>query len=544
MKFHHPKIIGSINERMSKMKILVTEHMAQEGIQYLREKGYRVDNYPDIRREQLLDIIHEYEGLIVRSVTKVDEELMDRALQLKAVGRAGNGVDNIDLKAATQKGVIVLNTPESNTVSTAEHTIALLLASSRNIPQADAHIKGGQWNRNLFRGVELNGKILGIVGLGRIGSMVATRMQAFGMEIIAYDPYIQHNHFEKLGVRRVASIEELMGLADFITIHTPKTKETVGIIGRKEFEIAKKGVRVVNCARGGLIDEKALYEAIKAGIVHSCGIDVLVSEPNPVSPLLDLENVIFTPHLGADTHEAQINVGVTVAKELDHALRGEIVNTAVNMPAIKQSEYEAVKLYMTLAEKLGRLYYQLEKEAIEKVSVFFAGDVTKIETETITLAFLKGLFEPILGEGVNYVNARYVAKERSIEIIESMQRDNENYTNLIEVHIATKTKNCIFAGTVLGKKGIRIVQVNGFECEVEPTAYMLLAENRDQPGVIGKIGMALGQGGFNINTMKVSQNDNFDGAMMFLTVDRKVDAHTLLEIEQINGINKVKFVTL
>lgn len=526
------------------MKIIVTEHMAQEGIEYLRNLDFEVDNMPDINTAELLDIIENYDGLIVRSVTKVNDELLKRAKKLKAVGRAGNGVDNIDLEAATRSGVIVLNTPESNTVSTAEHTIALLLSACRNIPQADAHIKSGEWNRNLFRGVELNGKTLGIVGLGRIGSMVATRMQAFGMNIIAYDPYIKDIHFEKLGVEKMNSIENLMKKSEFITVHTPKTKETVGIISENEFNIAKKGLVVVNCARGGIIDEMALYNALNQGIVRSCGIDVLVSEPNPDSPLLELGNVVFTPHLGADTHEAQINVGVTVAKELANALNGEVVATAVNMPTIKKSEFEAIKLYMNLAEKLGKLYYQLEKNAIEKITINYIGDVTKLETEAVTLAFLKGLFEPVLGESINYINARYITLQRAIEVVESKQNQHENYTNLIEVKIETSEKTMFFAGTVLGKKGIRIVHVNGFDFEVEPTEYMLLAENLDKPGMIGKIGLELGESNVNINTMKVSQNEMLGNAMMILNVDTIIDEKTICKIEKLDGITKASFISL
>ena len=526
------------------MKILVTERIADKGIEVLKKSGMTVDVELGIERQRLLDIIKDYDAIVIRSVTKVNEELYKHARNLKVVGRAGNGVDNIDMEGATKRGIIVVNTPESNVVSAAEHSIGLLIASARNIPQANAHIKNRNWDRSKFRGEELLGKTLGSVGLGRIGSLVATRMQSFGMKVIAYDPYITDQRFENFGVEKMETLEDLMKRSDFISVHTPKTEETFGMIGEKEFKIAKKGVRVVNAARGGIINEEALVKAIKDGIVASAGIDVLVDEPNTTSPLLDLDNVVITPHLGADTVEAQDKVGVTIANEVVNALSGNMVPNAVNMPTLQRKELEDIKGYLKLGETLGKIYHQLEKDAIEKVEVNYAGAVAKLGTSTITLAILKGIFEPILKERVNYVNARLIAKNRGIKVIESKQAENGNYNNLIKVNIITKDKTFTVAGTVFNKNDIRVVDVNGFQFDVAPTPYMLVANNVDRPGMIGQIGTLLGVSKINIATMQVSRNVQGEQAMMFLTVDSEVSQETLDLIGNVEGILKINFLKL
>ncbi len=528
------------------MKILVTEKIADKGVEALKASGMKVD--VDIKlsveRERLLDTIKDYDAVIVRSVTKINEELYQNAPKLKVVGRAGSGVDNIDMEGATKRGILVVNTPEANIVSAAEHAIGLLIASSRNIPQANSFIKNRNWDRSKFKGAELQGKTLGIVGLGRIGSLVATRMQAFGMKVIAYDPYITKERFAKFNVEKKDELGELVREADFISVHTPRTEETFGIIGDEEFKLAKKGLRVVNCARGGIIDEEALVKAIREGIVASAGIDVLVDEPNTTSPLLDLDNVIITPHLGADTVEAQDNVGVTIAQEVMSALKGGMVPNAVNLPSMRAQELEGLKSHLKLGEVLGKLYHQLEKDPIKKIEIIYSGTVANMETSVISLAILKGVFEPILKEQVNYVNAKYLAKNRGITVVESKESANGDYANKIRLNIISQDMTFTVAGTVFAKKDIRIVEVNGYEFDVDPMPYMLVANNHDKPGMIGQMGTLLGKNQVNIATMQVSRNVKGQEAMMFLTVDSEVDNSTLNLIMDVEGISNIKFVKL
>lgn len=526
------------------MKIIVTEKISEKGMQVLQESGAQVDLKLKMPREELLAVIGQYDAIIVRSATKVNEELFEKGRQLKVVGRAGNGVDNIDMPSATKHGVIVVNTPDANSVSAAEHTIGLMLAASRKSPQANTAMKNRIWDRSPYTGVELYGKTVGIVGLGRIGALVSTRLQAFDMRVIAYDPYIADSRFEKFGVEKKETLTELMQEADFVSIHTPKTKETLGMIGKEEFALAKKGLRIVNCARGGLIDEEAIAWAVSEGIVAGGGIDVLKDEPETTSPLFDLEHIIQTPHIGADTVEAQDNVGVSIAHEVLSALRGEMVPNAVNMPTLQHQELDRVKHSLQLGEILGKFYYQLNREPVERVEVVYSGDTAKMETSVITLAVLKGLMEPVIQEKVNYVNAGLLAKNRGIEVVESRMTENEHYLNFIQLRVHSKDSTFTIGGTVFGKKELRIAEVNGFMFDVIPTPYMLIAENIDQPGMIGKIGTMLGQNNINIATMQVSRNVQGEKAMMFLTIDSEPTNGDLDNITTVDGILKIQFVRL
>ncbi|MBA1335553.1 MAG: D-3-phosphoglycerate dehydrogenase [Firmicutes bacterium] len=525
------------------MKIIITERIAQAGIDLLKQK-FDVDIRFGIDRIELLDIIENYHGIIVRSVTKIDEELLEKAKNLKVVGRAGNGIDNIDLDAATRKGVMVVNTPESNTVSAAEHTIGMLLASIRNIPQANQWIKSGKWERNIFKGNELNGKTAGIVGLGRIGGLVAARLQAFNMKVIAYDPYISDERFAFLGVEKKQKLEDLLKEADIITVHTPKTEETMGMIGEKELDMVKDGVRLVNVARGGIIDEKALYNALKKGKIASAAIDVFEKEPCPDNPLFESDNVLVTPHLGASTVEAQNNVGTTVATQVINVLEGKIAANAVNMPSVHDRELEVLKPYLVLAEKLGKVYYQLEKKPISKVELKYKGGLAEQKTGPLTLAYLKGLLEPVMKERVNYVNAKLLAKDRGIEVVESVDNTSGQYTNLIEVAVHNGTSTFTMAGTLFGKEEPRIVKLNGYEIDVEPRPYMLLSKYIDKPGVIGRMGTILGIEQINIATMQASRNVKGGKALMVLTVDSEVPSKTINKIKEADGIDNVTFVKL
>lgn len=527
------------------MKIIVTEKIADKGIELLQQApGLEVDVCFDIEREELLRVIPQYDAIVVRSVTKINEEFYAHATNLKVVGRAGNGVDNIEMEGATKRGIIVVNTPESNIVSAAEHTVGLLLASSRNVVKAHNMIASRVWDRTGLKGSEMLNKTLGIIGLGRIGGLVASRMQAFGMKIIAYDPYIADARFKKYSAEKCVTLEELLREADIITIHTPKTEETFNMIGTKEFALCKPGVRVVNCARGGLINENDLATAIREGIVASAGIDVLVDEPKPISPLIDLPECVLTPHLGADTTEAQDNVGIAIAEEVISALKGEMVANAVNLPTLHPQDLEDMQAYLKLGESLGKLYYQLEKEAIEKVEVVYQGEIATMETEMLTRAILKGLFEPILKERVNFVNAALAAEGRGVDVLESKMATNEKKFSLITLKIHTKEKVYAVSGTVFGQTEIRLVAIDGFEFDLTPAPFMLVAKNQDKPGMIGQIGTLLGASHVNIATMQVSRNLKEDSAMMFMTVDTEVSKETLRLLQGLDGILQVKLVKL
>lgn len=526
------------------MKIIVAEKISDKGMEVLRASGAQVDLKLKIPREELLAIIPDYDAIVVRSATKIDEEFFAHATSVKVVGRAGNGVDNIDMAAATKHGVIVVNTPDANSVSAAEHTIGLMLASSRKSPQANTAMKNHIWDRSPFTGTELYRKTVGIVGLGRIGALVATRLQAFDMKVIAYDPYIADSRFEKFGVEKRETLAALMEEVDFLTVHTPKTKETLGMIGKEQFALAKKGLHIVNCARGGIVDEEALAWAVAEGIVTAGGIDVLKDEPATTSPLFDLEHIILTPHIGADTVEAQDNVGVSIAHEVLSALRGEVVPNAVNMPTLQRQELEQVKQSLKLGEILGKCYYQLNKEPVERMEIIYSGETSKMETEMITLAVLKGLMEPVIQEKVNYVNAGLLAKNRGIEVVESKIAENDHYLNFIQLKVSSKTAAFTIGGTVFGKNELRIAEINGFVFDVIPTQYMLIAENIDQPGMIGKIGTMLGQNNINIATMQVSRNVQGEKAMMFMAIDSEPTEEDLAKITTVDGILKVQFLQM
>jgi D-3-phosphoglycerate dehydrogenase len=525
------------------MKIIIAERISEKGIEILKEKA-DVDVRIGIKRDELLKVIGQYDAIIVRSETGINEEFYEKAVNLKVVGRAGNGIDNIELEGATKRGIIVANTPDANTVSAAEHTIGLLLAVARNIPQASTFIKGGQWDRNRFKGVELYGKTVGIVGLGRIGSLVATRLQSFGMRVIAYDPYISDERFERFGVEKIENLNDLVAQCDFLTVHTPKTEETFGMIGEEQFKIAKKGLRTVNCARGGIIDEEALYKALQDGTVAAAAIDVFVEEPNFTSPLLKLDNTVVTPHLGASTVEAQDNVGVTIAHEVLAALEGEMVPNAVNLPTLKHRELEALRPYLSLGEKIAKIYFQLSKDPVEKVEVIYSGEVATHEVKVVTLAVLKGLLEPVLKERVNYVNAALLAESQGITVTESVKSDGENYSTLIRIKLTTKKGISTFAGTVFGKNDLRLVEVLGYEVDAEPTQYMLFVENIDKPGMVGQIGTLLGAGKINIATMQLSRNTKGEKALMILSIDNEIPKEVLQLIRNVDGILHAKVIKL
>ncbi|MDN5365454.1 MAG: D-3-phosphoglycerate dehydrogenase / 2-oxoglutarate reductase [Thermacetogenium sp.] len=523
-------------------KILVGDKIVDEALEMLRAEA-DVDVRIGIGQPELEEIIENYDALIVRSIPLVTEEVIRRGKRLKVVGRAGNGVDNIDVAAATRHGVVVVNTPDSNSFSAGEHTIALMLASARNLPQAHQTVKGGGWGRSRFMGNELYGKTVGIVGLGRIGSFVATRLKAFNMRVIAYDPYIPLERFKRFGAERMETLNDLVRQSDFITVHTPKTEETIGMIGMEQFRIAKKGVRVVNCARGGIIDEEALAWALKEGIVASAALDVFTKEPCTGNPLLEFDNVVVTPHIGATTFEAQHRVGTDLANYVLSALKGEIVPNTVNLPCLLGEEIDTMRPFLELAEYLGRLYYQLEKVPAERVELIYNGEIARKETGILTLAFLKGLLSPVMGDQVNLVNASWLAENRGIKVCE--RRDEVSKTghvSLISVIFTGSGKRAEYAGTLAWDQSPRIVRVNGYQLDVVPTPYMLFVEHIDRPGVIGPFASALGEADINIAMMQVARTVKGEVALMILSVDSPVDESTLKRVRQLKGILNVKVV--
>ncbi len=534
------------------MRIIVTERIAEEGINYLRENGFDVDVKYGISRSDLLGIIQDYDAIIVRSVTKVDRELIDKGVNLKVAGRAGNGIDNIDVPRCTQKGIIVVNTPESNTMAAAELAIGMAYSIFRNISQANSAGKKLDFRRNKYIGQELDGKVVGIIGLGRIGSIVARKLIGANMKAIAYDPYITDDKFKRNGVEKCQTLDELLQRADLITIHTPKTEETYGMVGEEQLKICKKGVRIVNAARGGLINEKALYNAIKSGQVAGAGIDVLDPEPGYdkapqdqtyKNPLLELDQVIITPHLGASTEEANYNVGTAITQLVSDALRGELV-AAVNMPPLKPGDLEQLKPYIDLAEVLGKVYYQAEKETVQKLEVVYSGDLADKETKVISLSVLKGFLSPVIEERVNYVNAELIAESMGIELIESRSSHLDKYTNLITVKFITKTKELSISGTVFAKEELRIVDFFGYELDFEPAPYVLAFQNVDRPGIIGKIGTLLGANGINIAAMQWSRNRRGDKAVSFVSVDGEIGDAVMSQLRKIEGVLKASRLNL
>ncbi|AUS96642.1 phosphoglycerate dehydrogenase [Clostridium thermosuccinogenes] len=532
------------------MRIIITERIADEGINYLKENGFEVDTRYGISSDELLGIIGDYDAIIVRSVTKVNEELLEAAKNLKVVGRAGNGIDNIDVGACTKRGIIVVNTPESNIMAAAELAVALAFAIFRNLPQVHVAVRNKDFRRNRFIGNELDGKTAGIIGLGRIGSIVARKLKGCNMRVVAYDPYITDDRFKMLGVEKCETLEELLKQSDLITLHTPKTSETYGMIGEKELNMCKRGVRIVNAARGGLVNEKALYDALKDGRVTAAALDVLDPEPSYdkkpeeqdyTNPLLELDNVMVTPHLGASTQEANYNVGTAITELVAGALKGEMV-AAVNMPPMHTKDLSELRPYLNLAEMLGKIYYQAEKETVQQIEVIYRGDLADKETKVISLSVLKGFLDPINKEKVNYVNAELMLKNMGVEFKESKSTNLDKYTNLITVKFTTKKKELSVSGTVFAKEEIRIVDFFGYKLDFEPTPYVLAIQNVDKPGIIGQIGTILGADNINIAAMQWSRNRRGEKAVAFVSVDAEVSEEIMRLLKNIDGVLKVSML--
>lgn len=524
-------------------KILVSDPLSEEGLKILKnEKELQVEVKTDLKPDALMQEIKGYDALIVRSATKVTREVIDAAKQLKVIGRAGVGLDNVDLEAATQKGIIVMNTPAGNTISTAEHTMSMVLALSRNIPQANSSMKKGEWKRSKFMGVELYGKTLGIVGLGRIGSEVARRALSFGMEVLAFDPFLSKEVADKLGIG-VVELKELFQRSDYITVHTPLTEETRHLISDEQFAIMKPGVRLVNCARGGIIDEAALAKAIKEGKVLGAALDVFEKEPlSPDSELLKLDNLILTPHLGASTEEAQVNVSIEVAEIVRDALLNRGIRNAANYPCLEPEVCKILDPYINLAEKLGKFCGQLAEGRYEEISISYSGDLIKHDLAPLTMALAKGLLSPILKETVNFVNATSLARERGIKIKESKSPDDREFVTLIQLTVKTDKGIKSVAGTLSANKQPRVVKINEYYVEVAPVGEMIFIQNYDVPGIIGSLGTLMGGSGVNIAAMTFGRDKPGGLAISVLNVDSPISPEVLEKIRQIKNIVAAKIV--
>ena len=522
------------------MRVLVSDPVSEEGIAILRDH-FEVDVITKQPVEELLRIIPQYDGLVVRSETKVTAEVLDAAVNLKVIGRAGVGVDNIDVPHATSCGIIVLNAPEGNTMAATEHSVAMMMALARNIPQAYKSMSEGKWERAKFMGIELRGKTLGIFGLGRIGTGVAKRALALEMKVMAYDPFINLDTVNALGIE-AAEIDEILARADFITLHLPKTPQTADMINKAAFAKMKKGIRIVNCARGGVVNEADLVEAVKEGIVAGAALDVFGKEPiSPDDPLLSLPEVITTPHLGASTVEAQVGVAVDVAYGVIAALNGEPVTTAVNMAAVPAHILKQIQPYFHLAECLGRLAMQIAAGRLQKVTVEYNGEISQIDTKMLSTSVLKGIFDFILQEGnpVNMVNAPGIAKARGVELNEIKHQGATSYSNLISVSLHTDTGEHTVAGTLFGEES-RIVYLDGHRVEVDPVDYILFCPHEDRPGMIGQVGTTLGLAGININGMQVSRSNDKGVSVMVLAVDSAVPQKVLHQVQETAGILDAK----
>jgi D-3-phosphoglycerate dehydrogenase len=525
------------------MKILVTDGVANEGIELLRKEAH-VDVSKPLDEAALLERISEYDGIMVRSATKVTARCIAAAGRLKVIGRAGAGVDNIDVDAATRKGIVVVNAPGGNSVAVAEHTIALLLCLARNIPQACAHVKSGGWERGKFMGTEVRGKVLGIFGLGRAGVEVARRALALGMKVLAYDPGVSASKAESMGVVP-AEPEDVFANSDFISLHVPVTPETIGLIRRETIALMKKGVRIINCSRGKVVDESALVEGLRSGKVAGAALDVLASEPPPPDhPLLGFDNVIVTPHLGASTSEAQMNVALETAKAMLAVLRGEPVQNAVNIPVPAAEVFRELVPFIPLAETIGKFASQWSEGMIASIRVGWGGKLSSLDTRPLLNSVLKGVLSPLLGDDVNVVNAPILTKERGIAISEIRVSDGDGNPNEISVETVTNKGTRLVAGVLSARQMPRLVQIDGYRLDMAFTPYMLVCPHVDQPGIIGMVGTTLGKARVNISEMQVARKTKGGDAIMVLGIDSPAPPEALTEIVRLAGVLSVKPVYL
>ena len=526
----------------TRYRVLVAEKLASEGVEKLR-RHFEVDTFDRLTADELLEKIGEYDALVVRSGTKVDAEVIERGSRLKIIGRAGIGVDNIDVETATRKGIMVANVPESNIISAAEHTMALMLAAARRVPAASTSLAEGRWDRSSFKGVELYGKTLGIIGLGRIGALVAERASGFGMSLVGYDPFISSQKAKHLGVELKPTVEELLEISDFVTLHVPITVETRHMLGAEQLAHCKKGAIIVNVARGGVIDEDALVEAIREGRIGGAALDVFEREPPGESPLCRMKEVVATPHLGASTSEAQFKAGVAIAEQIIAGLTGGFVSGAVNVAMPHREVVEMLQPYLPLCEKLGRLVSRISTVTTDEVELEIQGEISECDTSLLVMAFLKGLFEGT-ADPVTFVNAPVIAQERGITVRESKTRQSTDYLNLIIARTTDESGGVTAGATLIGKTQEMFTHVLDYDIEIAPSKYMLFVRYEDRPGMIGKVGTILGANDINIESLQVGRKKVKGKAAMGLSLDGPLSAEINRELKGQEGIIDSVFIVL
>jgi D-3-phosphoglycerate dehydrogenase len=526
-------------------RVLLTDPLGPEGLARLREQpDLEIDARPGLSPAALNEAVRGFHALIIRSGTRVTADVIQHAEALRVIGRAGIGVDNVDVDAATKKGIVVMNTPGGSNVTTAEHAITMMLALARNVPQAAAAVRAGRWERERWTGTEVCNKVLGIIGLGNIGTIVAERALGLRMKVIAFDPFVTPEVAARLRVELV-SLDELYTRSDFITIHTPLTPETRGLVNARTIGRMKRGVRIVNCARGGIVDEQALAAAIRDGRVAGAALDVLEKEPPaPGHPLLQLDQVICTPHLGASTGEAQVNVAVAIAQQVADFLCRGIIQNAVNVPSLSPEVLRVLRPYLVLAEKLGALQAQLVAEPPLELAVQASGEVAEREIRSLTAAVLRGLLGQLLESGVNYVNAPAIARERGIKVIEARAPQTSDYLNALAVQVRTASRTLSVEGAVFGTDTVRVVKIDGFRMEAVPEGHILMLHNRDVPGVVGRVGTLLGERGINIAGIELGRERVGGMALSLIHVDEAVPAEVLEELRTLPQIVSAQVLRL
>jgi D-3-phosphoglycerate dehydrogenase len=526
------------------MKVLVSDQLSDVGVKILKETpGIEVDVNVGLAPEELKEIIGQYDGLVIRSATRVTADIIGAAPNLKVIGRAGIGLDNVDIPAASQRGIIVMNTPEGNTITTAEHTMAMIFALSRNIPQATGSLKDGKWEKKTLKGRELFNKTLGIIGAGHIGRIVADRAKGMKMKVIVYDPYIKPEVIEKMDLEPV-SFDELLRRADYVTVHTPKTDETTNIINKDTISKMKKGAMVINCARGGIYNEDDVCEALKSGQLGGAAFDVFTKEPPEKTELLAQPNFICTPHLGASTKEAQDNVAKDVAEQIVAYLLHGTIKNAVNVPSISAELMAILRPYVTLVERMGAFQSQLADSAILEARIDYSGTVTDYDVAPLTTAMLKGLLTPILGDDVNFVNAPHIATDRGIKVVESKSTTSEDFSSLVKLSVKTLEGENILSGTIFGKKLPRILRINNFFMEAIPEGHNLFIHNQDTPGVIGQIATTLGSHGINISRMQVGEEKEKRQNVILLSTNPVAGDEILDEIRGLENVFSARKIDL
>jgi D-3-phosphoglycerate dehydrogenase / 2-oxoglutarate reductase len=521
------------------MKVLVSDKMGEAGIQiFENQDGIDVDVNTGFSPEELKEIVGKYDALAIRSATKVTKDILDAATNLKVIARAGIGLDNVDIEEATKQGVAVMNTPGGNTDTTAEHAIAMMMSLTRNIPRGTATLKNGQWEKKNLQGREIYNKTYGVIGFGNIGSIAANLAKGLRMKVIVFDPYISSEHIQKEGFEFV-TLDELYARADYITIHVPKMDSTVDLLNAEAFKKMKDGVMVVNCARGGIVSEPDLYDAIKSGKVSGAALDVFVTEPPGEHPLFELDEVIATPHLGASTKEAQTNVAVSAANQIIEYLLNDTVINAVNVPSVSGEILKQLKPFIDLADKMGQMQAQITKGGVKEVIIEFDGNFPAVDLKPVKISAIKGLLDNFVKHEVNFVNTISLANEMGIKISESTSKNSGNFLHLIKMTVVSEKETNLIEGTIFGKDEGRIVRINKFRLEVIPEGHLALIHNIDKPGSIGSMGVTLGKHNINISRMMVGREEDGDRNIIFLRTDTPVSSEVVKEIEDLNLVNSM-----